>query len=139
MNGKEITLSRFQQMLGDTIRMNPALQSAWVMAELSDVRVSGGHCYMELIEKDENTGQVMAKMRAMIWSSRLTGIRQRFIRATGSDLRSGLKVMINGSATHHNVYGLSMSINDIDPSFTLGDLERQRREILERLKREGIL
>ncbi len=139
MNAKPLSLSGYQQMLGDTIRMNPALRGVWLTAELSDVRVAGGHCYMELIEKDEFSGQVVAKMRAMIWSSQYRVLQGKFLAGTGSGIASGLKVLINGTATHHNVYGLSFSINDIDPSYTLGDMERQRREILERLKREGAI
>lgn len=133
-----LTLSEYQAMLGNTIRMSPALQGAWVVAELSDVRMAGGHCYMELIEKDA-AGTTRAKLRAMIWSGTLNMLRSKFLAATGQDIRTGLKVMLRGSANHHSVYGLSFTINDIDPSYTLGDMERLRREILERLKKDGIL
>lgn len=132
-----VTLLEFQQMISNTIRMKPELQARWVIAELSDVRVSGGHCYMELVEKD-SAGGTRAKMRAMIWSSLFMGLRSKFHAATGSDIRSGLKVMVRGSANHHNVYGLSFVISDIDPSYTMGDMERLRREILDRLVREGV-
>lgn len=132
-----VTLLEFQQMISNTIRMKPELQARWVIAELSDVRVSGGHCYMELVEKD-SAGGTRAKMRAMIWSSLFMGLRSKFHAATGSDIRSGLKVMVHGSANHHNVYGLSFVISDIDPSYTMGDMERLRREILDRLVREGV-
>lgn len=132
-----VTLLEFQQMISNTIRMKPELQARWVIAELSDVRVSGGHCYMELVEKD-SAGGTRAKMRAMIWSSLFMGLRSKFHAATGSDIRSGLKVRVRGSANHHNVYGLSFVISDIDPSYTMGDMERLRREILERLVREGV-
>lgn len=132
-----VTLLEFQQMISNTIRMKPELQARWVIAELSDVRVSGGHCYMELVEKD-SAGGTRAKMRAMIWSSLFMGLRSKFHAATGSDIRSGLKVMVRGSANHHNVYGLSFVISDIDPSYTVGDMERLRREILDRLVREGV-
>ena len=134
-----ISLSQYQQMLGDTIRMNRNLHGAWITAELSDVRVAGGHCYMELIEKDERSGTMLAKMRAMIWASSLYALRSKFYAATGRDIQSGLKVMVRGSVAHHNVYGLSFTISDLDPTYTMGDLERQRREILERLRREGKL
>lgn len=133
-----MTLSEFQQMIGNTLRSNPMLSGAWVMAELSDVRLSGGHCYMELIEKDER-GATRAKLRAMIWSNTLLPLRRKFYQETGSDIITGLKVMVRGSANHHPVYGLSFIISDIDPSYTLGDLERLRREIIERLRREGKL
>ena len=139
MDSNQYTLAAYQQMVGDSIRMNPYLQGAWVVAELSDVRVAGGHCYMELIEKDALSGQVIAKMRAMIWSNTFRRLYSKFMEGTGSAIQSGLKVLVYGSANHHNVYGLSFTISDIDPSFTLGDLEKQRREILERLRKEGLL
>lgn len=133
-----LTLSAYQQLLGDTIRMAPGLHGVWVTAELSDVRISGGHCYMEIIEKDEFSGQVTAKMRAMIWSSSFRQLQRKFLEGTGSSIQSGMKVLVRGSATHHNVFGLAFNIIDIDPSYTLGDIERQRREILKRLGAEGI-
>ena len=136
-NEKGLTLSQFQAILAGVVHQNPNLQRAWVKAELSDVRVVGGHCYMELIEKDEVSGQMRAKMRAMIWAGTFMGLRHRFLGSTGNDIRAGLKVLVCGSATYHSVYGLSFNIVDIDPSYTLGDLERQRREILDRLAREG--
>lgn len=133
-----LTLSQFQQLLGNTLRMNPQLQGVWVTAELSDVRIAGGHCYMELVEKDV-FGNTSAKLRAMIWSGTLHALRSKFYAATGKDISTGMKVMVRGSATHHNLYGLSFTINDIDPTYTMGDMERIRREILERLRREGVL
>lgn len=135
---RSITLSQLQQILGNTIRMNPNLQNVWVTAELSDLRVAGGHCYMELIEKDSK-GSTCAKMRAMIWANMLMPLRSKFYAATGRDIANGIKVMVRGSVNHHNLYGLSFVISDIDPSYTMGDMERLRREILERLHREGIL
>lgn len=133
-----MTLSEFQQLLGNSIRMNREIQNVWVQAELSDLRLNGGHCYMELVEKDDS-GMMRAKLRAMIWSSTAQALRRKFFEATGRDLANGLKVQVRGSATHHNLYGLSFNIYDIDPSYTLGDMERLRREILERLTREGLI
>lgn len=133
-----LTLAQFQRMVGNTIRMNPDLQGAWVMAEMSDVRVAGGHCYMELVEKDDHGG-MRAKMRAMIWRGTFDALRRKFMTATNRDIQSGMKVLVYGSCSHHELYGLSFVINDIDPSYTLGDMERLRREILERLAREGLL
>ncbi len=135
---RPFTLSQFTTAIGNSIRARVELQGAWVIAELSDVRVSGGHCFMELIEKTES-GQTVAKLRAGIWASRLGYIRQKFYASTGSDIATGMKVMIGGAATFHNVFGLSFNIVDIDPSYTLGDMERQRREILLRLQKEGII
>lgn len=137
MENNYLSLSQFQQILGNSIRLNRDIQNVWVQAEFSDLRVAGGHCYMELIEKD-SAGTTRAKIRAMIWSSTLAPLRRKFFEATGRDIASGLKVLVRGSATHHNLYGLSFTINDIDPSYTLGDMERLRREIIDRLTREGI-
>lgn len=134
----ELTLSQLQTQIGNAIRMNASTQNVWVKAEMSDLRIVGGHCYMELLEKDAR-GQTLAKMRAMIWAGTLGVIRRKFIDATGRDLGSGIKMLVRGSATHHNLYGLSFNITDVDPSYTLGDMERLRREILERLAREGVL
>ncbi len=135
---RTLRLSEFTMMVGGAIRSVPALQSAWVTAELSDVRVSGGHCYMELVEKDA-AGMTVAKLRATIWANRFYGISQKFRAVTGRDIAAGMKVLLNGGASHHPVYGLSFSVNDIDPAYTLGDMERLRREILERLAREGVI
>lgn len=135
---KFISLQQLQQLVGNTIRMNPQLQGVWVTAELSDVRIAGGHCYMELIEKDI-LGNTCAKMRAMIWNSTFNILRGKFYAATGKDISTGMKVMVRGSANHHNLYGLSFTISDIDPAYTVGDMERIRREILEKLSKEGII
>ena len=138
MQSSSLSLSQFQQLLGNAIRMSRDIQNVWVQAELSDLRIVGGHCYMELIEKD-TAGTTRAKIRAMIWAGTLGALRRKFYAATGRDLSSGIKVLVRGSATHHNLYGLSFTISDIDPSYTLGDMERVRREILERLTREGVV
>lgn len=135
---KGYPLSTFVQMVGNTLRKERALQYAWVQCELSDVRSSGGHCYAELIEKNDS-GQTIAKVRANCWSNTFYSLRHKFLAATGKDITSGLKVLVLGSITHHNLYGLSFNITDIDPSYTMGDLERQRREILMALQKEGVI
>lgn len=132
-----MTLTEFQRELSAVVMGNPTTRNVWVQAEFSDLRVVGGHCYMELIEKDA-AGRTVAKIRAMIWASTLGPLRRKFYEATGRDIATGLKVLVRGSASHHALYGLSFVISDIDPSYTLGDLERLRREILERLAREGV-
>ncbi len=132
-----MTLSQFSTLVGNAIRRVPELQGAWVAAELSDLRFSGGHCYMELIEKDAR-GATIAKMRANIWAGRAAYVCNKFGAATGRQLTSGIKVMLYGQATFHNQYGLSFNVGDIDPSYTMGDLERLRREIIDRLVKEGL-
>ncbi len=131
------TLKQFADALTAVVQTAPAVQNVWVVAELSDLRVVGGHCYVELVEKDAN-GQDMAKIRATCWASTFYPVRGKFLQATGRELASGLKVMLRGSAVHHPKFGLTFNIFDIDPSYTLGDIERVRREILGRLYAEGV-
>lgn len=138
MRSEALTLSQFQMKVGNALRMEPSLRNAWIVAEFSDLRLNGGHCYMELLEKDDSGG-IRAKARANIWASVLPGIRRKFYDATGRDIGSGIKVMLCATATHHPVYGFSINITDIDPSYTLGDMERLRREILARLQKEGLM
>ena len=133
-----ITLREFNNRIKRLLN-NPAVCNCWICADLSDVNVRGGHCYLELLEKDERTGATVAKMRGIIWANRFAYLRQKFVQVTGQDLRSGLKVMLEVSVNYHEQYGISLIITDIDPSYTLGDMERIRREILTRLKAEGII
>lgn len=117
---------------------NPAVVNCWVRADLSDVRVRNGHCYCELIEKDEQSGTILARIRGIIWRTSYFAINAKFHAVTGQDLGDGMKVLLMASVNYHEQFGISLIINDIDPSYTLGDMERQRREIIARLQREGI-
>lgn len=117
----------------------PSLQSVWVTAELSDLRVSGGHCYMELIDKNPATGAVNARMRGIIWAGSYGRLSARFLADTGQRLATGIKVMVCGTVNFHPSFGMSFVISDINPSFTMGEIERRRREILMRLRSEGVL
>lgn len=136
---KGITLSQLAAHVGNAIRMRPEVQNVWVTAELSDVRGSGGHCYLELVEKNQ-AGATVAKMRAIIWSSTFRVLDRKFYDGTGGQrIATGIKALVKGSVTHHPQYGISFNISDIDPSYTMGDIERHRREILENLERMGIL
>ncbi|MCH5239019.1 MAG: exodeoxyribonuclease VII large subunit [Muribaculaceae bacterium] len=133
-----VPLSQYTAAITNTVANARHLSGVWVIAELSDVRVAGGHCYMELIEKNE-AGQTVAKLRANIWRNTYLQLRQKFYSATQRDISNGIKALVRGSATHHSLYGLSFNIIDIDPSYTLGDLERIRQEILQNLQREGVI
>lgn len=132
------SLLQLQQLLQDLIAACPMSRNVWITAELSDVRESGPHCYMELLQKDPQTGATVAKARATIWGNVWRGIKYSFQRATGQPFASGLKVMVRVSASYHPLYGMNLNITEVNPSFTLGERERLRREILERLAREGI-
>lgn len=116
----------------------PATQNVWIVAELSDVSVRGGHCYMELLEKDERGLQV-AKARGVIWAGNYRRIDAEFFAATGQRFATGLKVMLRVSASMHPFYGLSLVVSDVNPDFTMGDLLRHRKEIIARLTKEGVI
>lgn len=134
-----LSLSALLDRLAMVVASCPDTRLAWVTAELSDVARRGGHCYMELVEKDPSNGANTARIRATIWANAWNAVNGKFRQATGSDITTGMKVLVQVSARFHPVYGLSMNITDIDPSYTLGDRERLRREILQRLQSEGLL
>lgn len=135
---ESISLQEFNRRLAGVVAAAAGVHDVWVTAETSDLRVSGGHCYMELLQKDAS-GTTVAKMRAMIWANNFRILSARFAHATGGQLGSGMKVMVRMSASIHAVYGLSAVIADINPEYTLGDLVRRRQEILNRLQAEGVL
>ena len=112
----------------------------WVRAETSEVRVNAtsGHCYLEFVEKDETTGQLVAKSRGTIWARNFAVLRTYFERETKQTFISGLKVLVNVSVGYHELYGLSLTVHDIDPSYTLGDMARKRMEVIRRLQEEGV-
>ena len=110
----------------------------WVEAELSECRESKGHCYMELIEKDEKTATPIAKASAKCWSSKWTLVRPYFERTTGQRLVAGMKVLLKVYPQFHEAFGFSWIVTDIDPTYTLGDMARKRQEIIRQLKEEGV-
>lgn len=135
---KTFSLLDFSRFVAQALSREPVLLGAWVTAEISDISSSGGHCYLTLIEKDRS-GATVARMRATIWASRFAYIRKKFFDAVGRELANGMKVMFYGGINYHSSYGISFNIGEIDPSYTMGDLERIRREILEALMREGVI
>jgi len=110
----------------------------WVEAELSECREHGGHCYMELIEKDERSNTPIARASAKCWRQTWLMLRPYFERTTGQQLRAGMKVLLRVYAQYHEAYGFSWIVSDIDPTYTLGDMARRRQEIIMQLKEEGV-
>ncbi|MBP5778245.1 MAG: exodeoxyribonuclease VII large subunit [Prevotella sp.] len=110
----------------------------WVEAELSECRESRGHCYMELVEKDEKNATPIAKASAKCWASKWMLIRPYFERTTGQQLHAGMKVLLKVYAQFHEAYGFSWIVTDIDPTYTLGDMARKRQEIIRHLREEGV-
>lgn len=112
----------------------------WVQAELSDVKVNySGHCYLEFIQKDEKSNALIAKARGIIWSNVFHQLRPYFEQETGQAFCSGIKVLVKVTVDFHELYGYSLTVVDIDPTYTLGDMARRRKEILHRLEEEGVL
>ena len=112
----------------------------WITGELSEARqASNGHFYGELIQKDENGRNVIARARVNCWAQQYNLIRLRFLHETGQEIRAGLKVLLEVQVTFHEQYGYALKVTDIDSTYTLGDLARRRKEILNKLEEEGIL
>ena len=110
----------------------------WVEAELSEAREVRGHCYMELVEKDEFSNTPTARASAKCWASRWSLLRPKFERITGQRLHAGMKVLLRVRAQFHAAYGFSWIVSDINPEYTMGDLARRRQEIVRQLKAEGV-
>ena len=112
----------------------------WVRAEVSECKANpAGHCYLTLVEKEEGDGALRAKASAIVWASAWRLVGPYFERETGSPLASGMKILVQAQVQYSELYGLSLIITDIDPTFTLGELEAARRQTLLRLEKEGML
>ena len=109
----------------------------WVQAEIAELCVNR-HCYMELVQKEARGGGIVAKARAQVWANRWAFIKPMFEQVTGQTLAAGMQVMLKVEVTFHELYGYSLNVTDIDPTYTLGDLARHRQEILRQLAEEGI-
>ena len=132
-----ITLQEFNNRI-KRLLADPSVMNCWVVAETTDVRINQ-HCYLQLLEKNPKTGATVAKIKAIIWGNQFRFLNARFKQVTGRDIGNDMKIMVCLSVNYSPQYGLTVVINDINPEFTLGDMERQRQEILNRLTREGII
>lgn len=111
----------------------------WVVGEVSELNINqSGHCYLELIEKKTDSEQIIARAKATIWAFTFRMLRPYFESVTGQRFASGIKIMVQVSIEFHEVYGYSLNIKDIEPTFTVGDLSRKRQEIIQRLQEEGV-
>ena len=112
----------------------------WVQAELSDVRSNySGHCYLEFVQKDVAGNNLIAKARGTIWSNIYKMLKPYFEQETGQAFASGIKVLVQVAVEFHELYGYSLTVLDIDPTYTVGDMARKRREILRQLEEEGVI
>lgn len=135
---QHITLSQLQGRI--SIALADALPlPVWVCAEIADIKINAsGHCYIELIEKNEKTGATEAQARATIWRSQVMNTVGRFEHETGQRLAKGMKILFKATVQHHAVYGMSLQIQQIDALHTIGDMERRRQQTIEQLQKEGV-
>lgn len=134
-----MTLSQLQNAIRETLAAT-FRGPVWTIAEIADLKVnhSSGHCYLELVEKGSANGVPKAQARAVIWRQTYGMLSAYFKGATGRELVVGMKVLVNASVTYHELYGLSLQISDIDPMYTIGDMERQRQQTILQLKEDGV-
>ena len=112
----------------------------WVQAEISSISPSGqGHCYLELVQKDASGRTFLAKAKANIWRGTWIRLKPYFEAETGETLKVGMKVLLQVTVTFHEIYGYSLVVQDIDPTYTMGDMARRRKEILEQLTKDGVI
>jgi exodeoxyribonuclease VII large subunit len=137
VNNERYTLRQLNLLVREAIETELP-DEYWVEAELSECRENSGHCYMELIEKDERTNTPIARASAKCWRQTWQMAKPYFERTTGQQLRAGMKVLLKVYAQFHEAYGFSWIVSDIDPTYTLGDMARKRQEIIRQLKEEGV-
>jgi exodeoxyribonuclease VII large subunit len=139
MNNQAISLYELNILIKGAL--NDSLpEMIWIRAEMSDVRVNqNGHCYLEFIEKDRAGKTLVAKARGMIWANTFHLLRAYFENSTRQAFSSGFKVLVQVSIEFHELYGFSLTVHDIDPSYTLGDQAMNRAAILKQLEEDGVL
>ena len=134
-----ISLYDLNKQIGSVIKSELSA-SVWVHAEINSISVQRvGHCYIELIEKDEKNGNIIAKSRANIWANIYKSISAYFLAETGKTLATGMKVAFCVDVTFHEVYGISLNVVDIDPTYTLGESARRKAQVIKRLEDDGII
>jgi len=133
-----LTLKELTQILKDVVEDYYFSAPLRIVAEIAEIRLnSTGHCYLELVEKEDD--HVVARMKGIIWSSNYLLVASSFLEVTGKNLERGMKILFLARLRFHPVHGLSLDIKEIDPSYSLGEMIRKRKEILERLEKEGFL
>ena len=139
MMTEKLSLTELQQIIRDSLYL--ALPGFyWVTAEISEIKENyAGHCYLELVEKQPDEKNARARVKAIIWSNRYRFLNAFFQNATGESLKEGIKILVRVKIEYHELYGLSLVISDIDPSFTIGEMALRRQMIIRRLEEEGVL
>ena len=136
-NFNHISLSQLNGLIREALEIN-FMDEIWLVAEIAEMRIAGaGHCYLDLVEKKED--KIVARIRANIWKFQYERIATNFFNATGSNLQKGMKVLFSVSLNFHEQYGISLVVKNIDPNYSIGDLERKKKEIIQRLTQEKLL
>ncbi len=133
-----LRLSELAYLIKSTIHSTLS-EEYWITAEIAQINChfSSGHCYLDLVEKQEDA--TIAKMRATIWASNFRQISSNFRTLTGQDIQTDMKILMLARVTYHEIHGLSLNIRDIDPRYTIGEMALKRKQIIERLTKEGII
>lgn len=137
MNIQALSLKDLNELVFEVIRLQMR-GSYWLEAELSQMNENRGHCYMEFVQKDETSNNIIARASGRCWASTWSQIKLYFERITGQTLHAGMKIMVQVSPQFHVQYGFSWIVEDINPEFTMGDMMRKRNEIIAQLKDEGV-
>ena len=126
-NFNHISLSQLNGLIREALEIN-FMDEIWLVAEIAEMRIAGaGHCYLDLVEKRED--RIVARMRANIWKFQYERISTIFFNATGSNLQKGMKVLFSISLNFHEQYGISLVVKNIDPNYSIGDLERKKKRL----------
>ena len=137
LDANQISLSQLNGLIREAIEIN-FIDEIWLVAEIAEMRLAGaGHCYLDLVEKKE--GRIVARMRANIWKFQYDRIVSNFFSATGSNLQKGMKVLFSVSLNFHEQYGISLVVKNIDSNYSIGDLERKKKEIIQKLIHEKLI
>lgn len=133
-----ISLSQLTTKIQHTIQQEFS-HPIWIRAEISECRENNGHCYLELIEKEQNTDIIIAKSRATIWASTFRMLKPYFEGSTGQSLHTGINVLVSVMIEFSGQYGFNLNIRDIDPVFTIGEMAARRMEIIRQLEADGVM
>lgn len=134
---KSLTLYELNSLIRQTLEVT-MFEQYWLCTEISSLNNNRGHCFLELVQKDDRGNGIIAKASAHIWANKWIMIKDYFKSVTGQSLSVGMQVLIKVEITFHELYGYALNVVDVDPTYTLGDIARRRMEIIQALKDEGV-
>lgn len=138
MSEKQLSLRQLTLLIKEVVNTSFS-NPVWVKAEISELHENrNGHCYLELIEKDVQSHKIVAKLRAIIWDKTYCLLKPYFETATHAELKSGINVLVLVKVEFSEIYGVSLQIIDIDPTYTIGDLEQRRALVIQQLIADGV-